>query len=197
MVLLLYSFFFLALTPGMIRVYFPTFILDSLFIKARRALGISTFAFAFTHGTIAFLHYYLPIQKISQASFAYQIALFFAIAALLILSLMAITSSDKMVEVLTIKKWKILHRFVYLAFLLVLLHSFIRGTHLKEPYIMFSAIMVFLSLTFILLEIGATIAYMINNPSKSTTKKVFIFTLLAIIGISAFYLSVLKLDQLY
>lgn len=190
---------FLTLTPGMIRTYFPAFILDSLLIKSRRALGICTFIFGFIHGTVAFLYYFSgSMQRISSLPLHYQLAAYFAIAALFIFAVMAITSSDKIVEILGFQKWKIIHRFIYLAFLLSLLHSFIRGTHLNEPFKTFSAIMVFFSLTFVLLEIGSTIAFVFtHNSSKTSPKNLIIFTILGVIGIAAFYLAILKLDQLY
>lgn len=189
---------FLTLTPGLVRAYFPHFILDSLLIKSRRALGVNTFIFGLVHGLIAFIYYYSGSwQKISTLPLAYQIAFYLASAALIIFTLLAITSFDKIVEIITFQKWKILHRFIYLAFLMIVLHAFIRGTHLSDPYKIFSAIMVFLSLTFILLEIGATSIFIINHNQNNKLKSYLIFLVLGIVGFSSFYLSFLKLDQIY
>ncbi len=190
---------FLTLTPGILRIYFPHFILDSLLVKSRRALGISTYFFALTHGLIAFFYYYQgSLQKVYTLSVPFQIAFYFAVTALFIFTVLVITSTDKLVGRLTFQRWKILHRFVYLAFLLSVLHTFLRGTHLQEPYITFTAFMVYLSLTFILLEIGATTIFVINHTLKTNLiRSYLIFGLLFIVGFAAFYLSILKLDQLY
>ncbi len=188
---------FLTLTPGLIRVYFPHFILDSIMIKSRRALGLSTFTFALAHGVWAFIFYFsADLNNVSKVSPSYQVAFYFAAAALFIFFLLAASSFDKVVELLSFKGWKILHRLVYLAFLLSVLHTFIRGTHLSLPYQTIALGMVYLTLTFILLEIMATVIYVITNYS-SKFKASLVFALLIAIGLSTFYLSFLKLSQLY
>lgn len=97
---------------------------------ARRAIGVSAFYFAALHGAIALwvqlgglgqLQYLPELFKWSLASGA---------VAILILGVMAATSFDWVVWRMTPKRWKLLHRLVYIAGVLAIIHIWSIGTHL-------------------------------------------------------------------
>lgn len=147
--------FLFVLSPGLISVYFPRFELNSILVFGRRALGKVTFLLALIHANLGFFFSYGgQFERFYGLSNQYKIAVILGTIALLVLSLMALTSSDWMMRKIGFKRWKRLHRFGYFAFLFMLLHAFIRGTSFQSVF--FSYSMVFVLLLFVLLELGAT-----------------------------------------
>jgi sulfoxide reductase heme-binding subunit YedZ len=98
----------------------------------RRHLGVTMFCFAAIHGVFSIMQFHSlgnvnPIVSLftsntnfgSFPAFPFQALGFFA---LLIFFLMAITSHDFWLHNLSPKVWKTLHMFVYVAYLLVVMH---------------------------------------------------------------------------
>ena len=98
----------------------------------RRHLGVTMFTVALVHGSFAILQFHAlgnvnpflslftsNTQYNSVAQFPFQSLGFFA---LVIFLLMAATSHDFWLHNLSPKTWKTLHMFVYLAYLLIILH---------------------------------------------------------------------------
>jgi methionine sulfoxide reductase heme-binding subunit len=98
----------------------------------RRHLGVTMFSFAAIHGVFSIIQFHAlsntnPIVSLftsntnygSLPAFPFQSLGFFA---LVIFFLMAITSHDFWLHNLSPKVWKTLHMFVYLAYLLVVMH---------------------------------------------------------------------------
>jgi nitrite reductase/ring-hydroxylating ferredoxin subunit/DMSO/TMAO reductase YedYZ heme-binding membrane subunit len=98
----------------------------------RRHLGVTMFTIALVHGGFGILQFHSlantsPLVSLftsntrygSLADFPFQALGFFA---LLIFFLMAITSHDFWLHNLTPRIWKTLHMFVYLAYLLIIMH---------------------------------------------------------------------------
>lgn len=98
----------------------------------RRHLGVTMFSFALVHGAFSTFQFHAlgnvhPLVSIfvsntnydSVVAFPFQALGFFA---LIIFFLMAITSHDFWLHTLSPKIWKALHMFVYLAYVLVVLH---------------------------------------------------------------------------
>ncbi len=98
----------------------------------RRHLGVTMFMIALVHGSFSILQFHAfgnvnpfvslftsNTQYNSVAQFPFQALGFFA---LVILLLMAATSHDFWLRNLSPKTWKTLHMFVYLAYLLIVLH---------------------------------------------------------------------------
>jgi methionine sulfoxide reductase heme-binding subunit len=98
----------------------------------RRHLGVTMFSFAAIHGAFSVIQFHAlsntnPIVSLftsntnygSLPAFPFQSLGFFA---LVIFFLMAITSHDFWLHNLSPKVWKTLHMFVYLAYLLVVMH---------------------------------------------------------------------------
>lgn len=115
-------------------------------IPLRRLLGLYTFLYVALHLTIfLWLDYLLDPQLIVDALFSKWYALV-GLAAFLILLPLALTSTRSAMRKLG-KKWKSLHKWVYLAGVLAVLHYFllVKNSY-TEPFI-FGVILTFLLLT--------------------------------------------------
>ncbi len=117
--------------------------------RARRAVGFSAFLFAQIHAEFAFWGELGGIKGLPLLPIKYLIAITLSSTALGILTLMAATSFDKAVQYLGMKLWKFLHRFIYLASFLVVIHAFLIGTDFADlhgaiPRIFFVAMILLL-----------------------------------------------------
>ncbi len=96
--------------------------------RARRAFGVSCFLFALTHSLMSFFWLLQGFAGLPFLSGAFGINLIFAALALFILFLLFATSTDWAFETLGMY-WKKLHRFAYLAGVIVFLHVLLLGSH--------------------------------------------------------------------
>ncbi len=106
---------------------------------ARRAIGVSAAYFATLHGAIALWGQLGGIGEISLLPPLFKWSLAGGAIALFILLIMAVTSFDKVVSFMTFRKWKWLHRLVYIGLILVVLHIWTIGTHLAYPQVQWIA----------------------------------------------------------
>lgn len=143
------TFLYVALMIGPFTYVFKGFRWRAGFVKARRALGVSAFYFGAIHGVVSFFGQLGGFGGLGFLSTKYIIAISLSFTALIILFFMTITSFDRVIEKIGYKKWKILHRFVYLAGVLVLIHALMLGTHFQD----LSGVIpqIFISMFFILL----------------------------------------------
>ena len=127
-------YLYLSLLPSPLYSVFPTLPFRGLFIKARRSIGVSAFIFSGLHGYFSFMNVIggLPGLKLLDRSYAIKISL--GSLAFFILSLMAATSFDKAVALLGPTRWKNLHRFVYLAGVLIIFHVYLIGPHFANRF---------------------------------------------------------------
>ncbi len=180
---------FIVLTPGLLRVYYPLFPLNGLFITARKAFGISLFFFAFLHATIGFYNNlsgnFLSIFFLAGR---HQIALIFSEIAFVIFCVMAVTSINKVAGLIGHQRWKLLHRFIYVAGLLVLVHAFFIGSHFTNPYSRLPLFINFMSVLYIFLEVGATYKELKKRKVDIITGR-FSSLALSVIIIAALYFS--------
>jgi methionine sulfoxide reductase heme-binding subunit len=108
----------------------------------RRHLGVTMFSLTLIHGCFAIFQFHAlsninPFISLfvsntnynSLASFPFQALGFFA---LLIFFFMAVTSHDFWLHTLSPKIWKALHMFVYLAYLLVIMHVMLGVIQLEK-----------------------------------------------------------------
>jgi DMSO/TMAO reductase YedYZ heme-binding membrane subunit len=123
------SFLYLALLVSPILHQFPRLPFRGDILKARRAIGFSAFLFAVIHTSFAFFGELGGFAGLPFLSNKYLLAGGLGLMALIILTLMASTSFDFMVAKLRYRKWKMLHRFVYLAGLALIIHILMLGTH--------------------------------------------------------------------
>ena len=120
---LAFWYLYAALLASPLTQLFPNLPYRMIYVKARRAIGASAFLFGLLHGVINFfliggLAGFLKITSDSQ----YLIAFSPSFVALIILTLMALTSFDSMVVKLGV--WlKRLHRLVYIAAVLIVIHA--------------------------------------------------------------------------
>lgn len=145
----LYLYVTLMATP--VTRFFPLLPYRGQYLRARRALGVSAWYFAVLHASFAFFGQLGGFEGLAFLNNTYLIALSFGFLALVILSVMTVTASDVVVNKLTFPKWKILHRFVYIAGIALLVHSLMLGTHFNDlsgfiPQISFAAIAILLIL---------------------------------------------------
>ena len=126
------SYLYIALLIGPFCYNFNT-PYNSKFIKARRAIGVSAFYFAFLHYLLGFYGYLGGFSKLFTLEPKYLLAISLSYTALLILFLMASTSFDFMIKKMTFIRWKLLHRLVYAAGIFVLIHALLIGEHFQNP----------------------------------------------------------------
>ena len=105
-------------------------------LMLRRMIGVAAFAYAAAH-----LALYALDQKLDLAKVATEIALRFYLTigfvALVVLLALAATSTDGMVRRLGARAWRRLHRLVYPAALLAVVHFFLQTkAALDEPWVM-------------------------------------------------------------
>lgn len=100
-------------------------------ITARRAIGVSCFFFASLHASLAFFGLLGGFPGLRFLGTNYIVSASLGFAALCILSLMTATSFDSAVSYLG-KRWKMIHRLVYAAGILIIIHFLaVGGSHFK------------------------------------------------------------------
>lgn len=139
-----------------------------LYLKARRALGVSAFLFALLHSYFAFFQTLGGFEGLKLLPANYLFGISIGVINLVILFLMAATASDYAVSYLSYPKWKILHRLIYLVAILVVIHAMIMGSHFADlsssiPKIFFIAggILLVLEIIRLLKYLRSKILYMI------------------------------------
>lgn len=102
---------------------------------ARRAIGVSAFYFGLLHALVALLGQLGGLNEVQYLPSLFKWSLTGGLLALSILALMAMTSFDAVVRFMTFRRWKWLHRLVYLGGVLVILHIWTIGTHLAYGWV--------------------------------------------------------------
>lgn len=97
---------------------------------ARRAIGVSAFYFAALHASVALFGQLGGIGQLQYLPALFQWSLLAGATALVVLGILAATSFDIVIRFMTFRKWKWLHRFIYIAGILAILHVWTIGTHL-------------------------------------------------------------------
>lgn len=120
-----------------------------MYLKARRALGVSTFLFACLHVYFAFFKVIGGFAGLGSLPSDYLLSITFGFISFMILFLLAATATDFAVSKLTFPRWKFLHRFVYLVAILIAMHALRIGEHFSDfggliPRIFFMAAFVLL-----------------------------------------------------
>lgn len=142
-------YLYLALLASPLYAVFPKAPLRILYIKARKAIGVSAFFFALIHGSLAFRGLLGGFAGLAYLPTKYLIAISLSAIALFILAVMALTSM-RFFSIKLGQWWKPLHRFVYLAGILILVHARLVGAHfqdLSKPIPLISAAALLLLLT--------------------------------------------------
>lgn len=122
-------YLYLALLAGPFCYTFNAFPYRGQFLKARRALGVCAFYFAYLHTTITLFFMLGGVGGLTYLDGQELGAVLTGFIALFIMLVLTITSFDFAVDKLTFRKWKLIHRLVYLAGILVLVHVLLIGIH--------------------------------------------------------------------
>jgi methionine sulfoxide reductase heme-binding subunit len=117
----------------------------------RRHLGVTLFLVASVHALFSILQFHAngninPILSVFVSNRHYDSFLYFpfqtlGFAAYLILMLMAFTSHDFWLSVLSPKIWKTLHLLVYIAYVLIILHILLGVVQLESSPVYFTMIL--------------------------------------------------------
>ncbi|MBI3485918.1 ferric reductase-like transmembrane domain-containing protein [Candidatus Daviesbacteria bacterium] len=158
---------------------------EAKYLKARRAIGVSAFIFGALHSYFAFFGELGGFSGLGFLSSKYILAITFGAIALLILFLMAATSFDFIIAKLTFPKWKALHRFVYLAGVVTVIHGLLLGSDFTQfsnliPQIFLAALIILLSLEMFRLD-QYLAAKFINFPKLGLSFSIFLI-LITIVG---------------
>ncbi len=127
-------FLYITLLATPLTRYFKQLPYRGEYIKSRRALGISAFYFGLLHACLAFFFQLGGFNGLGFLSDRYLIAISIAFTALLIMTAMAATAFDAMIQRLGFKRWKAIHRFIYLAGVLIIIHALMLGTHFQDLF---------------------------------------------------------------
>ncbi len=100
---------------------------------ARRAVGVSAAYFAALHVYLVMVEQIGGFSGLSLLPTRFKVSFALGTLALIILLLMAATSFDKVITFMTFQRWKQLHRLVYLAGLVIIVHVWLIGTHAEKP----------------------------------------------------------------
>jgi sulfoxide reductase heme-binding subunit YedZ len=104
-------------------------------VTVRRMIGVAAFCYAVTHLTFYAADNTFHMEKVIS-EIALRIYLSIGFAALLILGTLALTSNDTMLKRLGGKAWQRLHRWVYAAGLLAVIHYFMQTRlNVSEPLV--------------------------------------------------------------
>lgn len=125
------SLLYLTLLCSPLTITFPNLPFKGLLMKARKACGISSFFFGLVHATLAFFWQLGGFSGLSFLSVTYLVAITISTIALIILTTLAITSLAYF-KVKLGKYWDTIHRFVYLAGILIILHALMLGSHFSN-----------------------------------------------------------------
>lgn len=122
---------YFSLVPGPLYEAFPKLWGKAIITRSRRAVGVAAFYYSLLHSLISFFGQLDGFAGVGFLSKNYLISLILGLIALVILSVMTLTSFDYWVKKLG-KWWKFIHRFVYVAAWAILIHVLIIGTHFSE-----------------------------------------------------------------
>ena len=166
----------LALAIGPIYKVFPKLPVKFIMYDARRLFGVSAAWFATLHVAIVYVSLFKLANPLSLPV-TYKRSFLVGIIALVILLAMAFTSFDKAFRGMGIW-WYRLHRLVYAAALLTLLHSFMIGAHATNwPALLLLAAA---SLTILALQVYAAF----NHGRRPTVWQLVTITLTTILLIA-------------
>lgn len=123
---------FSALLISPITKMFPNMPYREGVLHARRAIGVLSFYFALLHSWLAFYKQLGGFSGIPYYGPNYRWSILLGTVALSILFVMTITSLDWAVHILSFKRWKLLHRLVYIAGFSIVMHVVLIGSHYKR-----------------------------------------------------------------
>jgi sulfoxide reductase heme-binding subunit YedZ len=126
---------YLALLPGPLYANVPGAPGRRAFVHARRAFGVVSALFAGLHGYEGLFGWVGGLEGMQWWSWDYNLALGLGTVAWLVLLILAATSFDRVVTAMG-RRWKQLHRLVYVAGVLIVIHAATVTIHIVDlkPY---------------------------------------------------------------
>ncbi|MBI4134526.1 MAG: hypothetical protein HY471_00240 [Candidatus Sungbacteria bacterium] len=150
-------FLYLALLASPLLAAFPSLPFRPVYVKARQALGVSAFFFGLLHSYFVVFKILGGIRAFFGLEALYLFPMMLGAIALFILAILTATSPGWM-HVTLGTRWKPLHRLVYIAGILILLHATLIGSH-------FGTLTDYIPLT----VLGATLFLFILEALRFTT----------------------------
>jgi len=123
----------------------------AIILRSRRAVGVVSFYFGFLHGSISFFLLLGGVDGLGFLSTRYIYAFLISFIALIILAFLAFTSLDCAQKKMG-KWWIYIHRFIYLAGILIFFHIIMLGTGYADIKSLKGIVFLTLSSILILLE---------------------------------------------
>lgn len=185
--LLAVALIYLSLIITPIYFAFPKLPFKPVAIKSRRALGVSAFIFALMHVFLEFFKVFGGFSNLQYLHGKYLLAFLLGLIALLVLAAMAATSFNYAVKKMG-KYWKALHRFIYLAGSLIVIHVLIIGSDFAN-FLEFESLMYLAALMVLLiLQAFRVDAWFVRKYSILRPKLIFgILTVLIFLSSIALY----------
>ncbi len=128
--LLAIVFLYISLIISPLYTVFPNLRGKPILLSVRKAFGSGSFGLAILHSSIGFFQLLQGFTGLPFLSNNYQLGISLGAITLFILGLLTLTSAKFLIRKLGLH-WKYLHRLVYLASLLIVIHVLILGTHFE------------------------------------------------------------------
>lgn len=152
-------------------------------VFARRAIGVSAFYFALLHAGIALWGQLGGLGNIGILPSLFKWSLLGGLIALIVLLLLAATSLDTIINFMTLRWWKWLHRLIYIGGVFVILHIWTIGTHLAYTNLQiasFVALAILSGLEILRISINLNKKYL---DSQAQTVAVFVGLWAVVLGL--------------
>ncbi len=175
---------FKAVLAGPLYRVFPNFPYKQQYYKSLSGLGIACFYFALLHSCIAFFGLLQGFRGLPFLNTFELISVIAGFVTLLILSIMAATSWNWMMQCLG-PKWKIIHRFVYLAIGALIVHVLLIGSNYTNFSGVYAVVPLILFLVLLLLYAASTRKYLFTKMPG--TPRWLITLLVSIITLSVIF----------
>lgn len=118
---------YVALLASPLLKVFPRLPFKKTYLYIRRPIGVLAFYYAFLHAYITFFNQLGGFDGVAYYAPNYVASLLLGVIGLAILCILAVTSVDWAIRIMHFKNWKLLHRLVYIAGVVILIHIVILG----------------------------------------------------------------------
>lgn len=157
----------------------------------RRAVGVGAAYFALLHVGFSVFGQLGGLQGVWQVPPLFRTAMLLGAFGLFALLALAITSFDRVIAAMGLKRWMLLHRIIYVAGVTILLHIWMVGTHISAANVLVPSF-ILLALLFGLEAIR--VARLIEKKWKLTKPEAYTFSsvvwLIACMGLLTIWLAV-------
>jgi DMSO/TMAO reductase YedYZ heme-binding membrane subunit len=178
---LAYAYLLAALFASPLYIAFPKLPGKALYVKARKAIGVSVFFFAALHVYYAFFSILGGFPVLPYLPPSYLVATTLGAVSLLILSVMAVTSHKYFVKKLG-RHWKPVHRFVYLVAIAIPIHALIIGPNFQQTKSLVAAALLVASVVLLALEEYRLYNYILKKYPRVSPPVLLIILVFVFVG---------------